>query len=186
MIVVHPMSQAVENHLSNDRMISVDRVAATRIVFVISGVVFEHVVNRILKPFKAEHGAFFVAFASVIEDHIEDDFDAGFVKRLHHLFEFGDLSSWRFVPGVTAVRSEESHRVVAPVVGTLELGAVVVVDRELMDRHQFNRRDAKRLEVRDLVDHAKVRAGMFAAAGFVIGETANVHLVDYGLRDVCL
>ena len=44
-VVVHPVPQAMEDHLADDRVIAVDRVAAARVVRVVAAAVVEHVVD---------------------------------------------------------------------------------------------------------------------------------------------
>ena len=58
------------------------------------------------------------------------------------------------------------------------LAAVRLLGRELVDRHQLDRGDAERLEVRDLLDHAEVGARRVGAGAGAVGEPADVHLVD--------
>ena len=62
---------------------------------------------------------------------------------------------------VAAVRREEGHRVVAPVVRRGRASCRrMSFDRELVHRHQLDGRHAERLQVRNLLDDAEVRAGM--------------------------
>ncbi len=83
------------------------------------------------------------------------------MQRLDHLFELDDLRAWFGAGCVAAMRSEKGHRVVAPIVRSLHFIAVDIENRELVNWHQFHSRDAQRLEVRDLLDHAQVRARVF-------------------------
>ena len=73
------------------------------------------------------------------------------------------LNSLTWQPGslagrVAAVRREEGQRVVAPVIGPPVLLAPEAVGGKLVHRHQLDRRDAQRLQVGNLLDHAQVRA----------------------------
>ena len=79
-IVVHPMPQAKEDHLADDRVIAVDRVAAAGIVAVIRAAAGEHVIDLVFQPLEAERRAEFVAFGGVVEDDVQNDFDAGLVQ----------------------------------------------------------------------------------------------------------
>ncbi len=108
-IVVNPVTQAVKNHLTHDRMVSVNRVAAAGIVFVVVLVVFQHVVDGILQSFEAERRSLVIALAGVIEHDVKDDLDPGFVQFLDHLFELAHLATGRLVGCVSAMRCEEGH-----------------------------------------------------------------------------
>ena len=75
-VVVHPVPQAMEDHLADDRVIAVDRVAAAGVVLVVAAAVAQHVVDAVLQPLEAERRAELVAFAGVVEDDVENHFDA--------------------------------------------------------------------------------------------------------------
>ena len=119
-VVVHPVAQAVEDHLADDRVVAVHRVAAAGVVAV-RAVVVEHVVDAVLEALEAERGAGFVAFGRVVEHDVENDFDAGGVQLADHLLELPDLVARLVALHVAAVRREEGHRVVAPVVRAARL-----------------------------------------------------------------
>ena len=139
-------------------MIAVHRVAAAGEVLV-RAVVVQHVIDLVLQALEAERGAGFVAFGRVVEHDVENDFDAGGVELADHLFELPHLVA-RLVAGhVAAVRREEGHGVVAPVVRAARFGAVGLFDRELVDGHQLDGGDAERFQVRNLLDDAGVGAG---------------------------
>ena len=53
-----------------------------------------------------------------------------------------------------------------------------------MDWHQFDRRNAEILQVRNLLDHAKVRAGCVDIGRRVGCESTNVHLVDDAFGEI--
>ena len=92
-IVVHPMPQAQEDHLADDRMVAVDGVAATGIVAVILAAAGEHVIDLVFEPLEAQRRAVLVAFGGVVEDDVEDDLDAGLVQCADHLLEFVHLAA---------------------------------------------------------------------------------------------
>ena len=108
-IVVNPMTQAVKDHFSYDRVVTVDSVSAARVVLVVSLVRFEHVVNGVLEPFEADHWSVFVAFTSVIENHVQDHFDASFVQRFDHLLELANLGARSRVGCVATMQRKERH-----------------------------------------------------------------------------
>ena len=115
-VVVHPVPQAMEDHLADDRVIAVHRVAAAGVVLV-GAVVVEHVVDAVLQALEAERRAVLVAFGRVIEHDVENHFDAGGVQLADHLLELADLVARLVARHVAAMRGEEGHRIVAPVVG---------------------------------------------------------------------
>ena len=92
-VVVHPVAQAVEDHLADDRVVAVDRVAAAGVVAVVLAAVLQHVVDAVLQALEAERRAVLVAFGRVVEDDVEDHLDAGGVQRPDHLLELADLGA---------------------------------------------------------------------------------------------
>ena len=55
----------------------------------------------------------------MVEDDVENHFDARPVQGQHHLLELADLAARLAADGVAAVRGEERQRIVAPVVRPL-------------------------------------------------------------------
>ncbi len=118
----------------------------------------------------------------MVEDDIEDDFDAVAVQQLHQRLQLIGLHAQVAGGGKGGLGGEEADRRVAPVVEKLltgiGVGEVALVLVELLNGHQFNGVDAQGLQVGDLLADGGVGAGKFDARGAVIGEAAHVHLVD--------
>ncbi len=176
-VVVYPVAQAMEDHLAHDRVIAVDRVAAAAEVLV-RAVVVQHVIDAVFEALEAERGACFVAFGRVVEDDVENHFDAGGVELADHFLELPHLVAGLVARHVAAVGREERHGVVAPVVRADRLGAVGFFDRELVDRHQLDRRDTERFQIRNFFDDAGVGAGLLDVARRAAREAADVRFVD--------
>ena len=138
MVVMYPMSQAMENELAANRMVAIECVTATGVVAVVCSARIEDVVDLILKSFKGQNRAAFIAFAGMIENHVENHFDACLMQGLDHLLELLDLCPRFFGRCISSVRSKESHWVVSPIVWTLRRITVDVQNRELMNGHEFN------------------------------------------------
>ena len=159
-------------------MFEIDRVATTREVVVIAPVVsVKDVVGGVVNPAQRERWPHLVAFAGVVVDHVEDDFDASTVQRFHHGLELFDLARG----AVTHLGREESQSVVAPVILQTLLGQVTVVQIAVY-RQQLNRGYAKLLQV---VDHRRRSHPGVSAAQFIghrrmlHGEAAHVQLVNH-------
>ena len=119
------------------------------------------------------------AFRRVIEDHVENDFDAGPVQRLHHVPKFIHRAQRFLARTVCLVRRKERDRRVAPVVRPA-WGRILGI--ELKHGKQLDRGNAQLLKVGDLLDQSGVRATFrFRQPGAGMrGETAHMHLVDDG------
>ena len=73
----HPVAQAVEDELADDRVVAVQRVAAAGEVVVELGLGREHVIDVVVQPLEADRRAVVVPLAGVVEDDVEDDLDVG-------------------------------------------------------------------------------------------------------------
>ena len=184
-IVVHPMPQAMEDHLADDRVVAVDGIAAAGVVLV-AAVVVQHVKDFVFESLETERRALLVAFGRVVEDDVENHLDAVGMQFADHLLELPHLVARRGAFHVAAVGREEGHRVVAPIVRSFALGTVALLGGKFVDRHQLDRRDAKRFQVRDLLDNTLVGARMIHLARGALSEAANVHLVDDRLGERAL
>ena len=177
-IVVHPVPQAVKNHLANDGVISIDRVSATRIVFVVLRIRFQHVVHGVFQALETQYRSLFVAFASVIEHHIENDFDPRLMQSFDHLLEFGHLAPWRCTCRIPSMWGKKCHRVVTPVVGIFWRVAIDVENRKFMDGHELDRGYPKVLEIRNLLNDPEIGPWMLDTAGRTVGKAANMQLIN--------
>src|ERR1035437_7511440 len=100
MIIVNPMPETMEDHLADDRMVAVERVAAAGGVGIRPSAVFEHVIDAIFKALETEGRAGFVSFGRMIKNHVENDFDAGPMQSQHHFLELADLAARLLFDGV--------------------------------------------------------------------------------------
>src|SRR5262245_6830116 len=80
-----PVAEADQDHAANDRMVGIEGIAGAAIVRVASPILVQDVINRIIESAEAYSGAVLVPFCGVIENNIQDNFDACLVKGLHHI-----------------------------------------------------------------------------------------------------
>ena len=161
--LLHPVAQRVHHQHQRVRMTHVQAVAGAGVVHVVARVGLDRaVVRAVVDALQVEHRPEMIAFAGVVVDDVEDHFEAGGVKRLHHLLELAHLSAAVALRGVFAVRREVPVGVIAPVVAQAFVEQVLLVD-ELVDRQQLDRGHAERGQV---LDGGRMReAGVRAAHG---------------------
>ena len=76
----------------HDGMICVKRIAdAGKVLVVSAAVLLQHVEDRVLNTAQRNRGSQFISFGRVVQDDIQDHFNAGAVKSLDHLPEFQGL-----------------------------------------------------------------------------------------------
>ena len=181
-----PVPQAIEDDVADHRMIAFTVLPVPVIVAVVPPIVLlEQVVDRLSKSAERERRPVLVALGRVVEDDVQDDLDAGPVKRLHHLLELERLLAIAARAAVGRLRGHERHRVIAPVVRQPLAGHRIRPDLialvELRDRHQLDGRHAEVLEIRDLLGQPPVGARSRHARARVDRAPPHVHLVDDGL-----
>jgi hypothetical protein len=147
--LLHPIAQAVEHELQHPRVAQVERIAAAAEV-VVAGASFRRqaVPASVVEAAPADRRAGLVAFGGVVEDHVEQDFDAGCVQGLDHGPELVARDLALRPRGVARARAEETDGVVAPVVAQAVGLQVPFVD-ELVHGQQAHGRDAQALQVGD-------------------------------------
>ena len=109
-----PVAQGIDNQIAYHRMVAVDRVAATGVVGVLTGLRVDDVINTVVQPTHGDGSTLFIALTGVVEHHVEDHFDTGFMQRLDHRLEFANLRTGPLVDGVGSLGGEEAQWVVAP------------------------------------------------------------------------
>ncbi len=149
--LLDPVTQAVQDHLAHVPVHAVQRVARARVVCVgIVWIVGHEVVSAVIDPLEAVHRAPMVALGRVVVHYVENHLDVGRVQCLDHRAKLVVLVAFLAGAGILLVRRKEIQRHVAPVVALLWI--------KLEHRHQFDRRNAQILQVRDLGLHAGERA----------------------------
>ena len=78
----YPIAQAILDQPAHNRLIGVKCVAAAGVVGVTRLVFLDDVVKIVGKAAMAQRETTMAALRGVIEDHIENDFDAGAMERL--------------------------------------------------------------------------------------------------------
>ena len=164
MHLLHPVAQAIHDHSAHDGVVAVKRIAYPAIVDILGPVVrVQHVVDPIVNAAQRDRGPVVTVLGRVVEDHIEDDFDAGAVQGLDHVAELIHRSLANRAGTVLPVRCKEGDRLVAPVVGSSTRRGLRI---ELEDRKQLDNFDAELLEIGDFLDQTGVRAArVFRQAG---------------------
>jgi len=109
MHVLGPITQGIHHHLLNARMADVHSIAATGGVAVAAFVVGKAVVRGVVDPAERNRRAQFAAFAGMVEDDIENDFDPGFMEGVHSAAEIVDLAFCQ----ITRFECEKVDRIVA-------------------------------------------------------------------------
>ena len=182
-VVMHPVSQAVQDPFAADGVVAVDGIAATGVVAVVGSIGIEDVVDGVFETFHREHRTSFASFAGVVEDHIEDDFNACFMEFPHQSFELIDLGTWLLRVRVASMWGKECKRIVAPVVLVLEGLPVEVQDWEFMDRQEFDGRHTEVLDVGYFLDGSEVGSRLGHPARWVFGQACKVHFVEDRVLD---
>ena len=149
----HPIAQAVQDEPPNDGVVGVEGVARAAEIRVAGRVGFEEVINGIVQTAQAERGPGVVPFGGVIEDHIQNDFQAFPVQGFHHVPELIYRPERVRARAVGLVRREERNRRVAPIV---HLARWTVLGIELKDRQQLDRRHPELLQIGNLLDQAGI------------------------------
>ena len=124
-------------------MITVQSVSTSAEIVVIS-FRSQHIINFIVKSFKAESFSKFISFGSVVEYDIKNYFDSIFVELTDQFFQFGSLTVMFCLGSIAGVWGKEVNGIVSPVFQkTLAVyGTGIHVLVELEDRHQLHRIDS--------------------------------------------
>ncbi len=179
-----PVAKAVHQQLDGMRVHHVQRVAATGEVHVVARITRDHpVVGQIIDTAERKRRPGLIAFGRMVVNHVQDDLKAGVVECLDHLLELANhfRRSLR-VARIPRLRSEESQRVVAPIVPQSPVDEMSVLD-EGMHRHQFERGNTQFFQVFDdrLGRHPRIGAAqVLRDLRMHFAHSANMRFVDQG------
>ena len=103
----HPVTQAVLDQPAHDRLVGIQRVATTGVVGVTGFVLLEDVIEVVRQTAIGQRRPTPPAFCCVIEDDIQDHFEARAVKRLDHVPKFVEDCERALLRAVRLMRREE-------------------------------------------------------------------------------
>ncbi len=176
-----PVAQRVHHHLQHARVRQVERIAAARVVDVVAFLArHQPVVACVVQPPERQRRPQLVAFAGVVEDHVEQHLDTGPVQppdRHLHLVQRGGRQIGR-------LRREERQRAVAPEVAQAALDQEVIL-QEGVDGQQLHRRHAQLLQMPDEDRVGQRRKGAALGGQQVLAQhrrAAHVRFVDHRAR----
>ena len=155
--------------------VAVENIAAAGVVHITRAVVGESVIAGVVESSERDCRTEFVAFAGMVEDDVENDFEPGVVKP-------GD-SFPHFTPAARREARVGRHHgdgIVAPVIGKPERRQVTLVDPRRA-RQKLQRRDAEPRQMRDrrvMRETGEGPAQMLRNVGMRRGETLDVKLID--------
>src|SRR5579883_678950 len=179
-----PVAQTFDDQLLRNRVIAVERVPAAAEIHVIAEVPrHQKIITAVVDALEREDRAEVIAFVGVIEDDVEDHFDAGAVEGFDHVTKFAQVAALRGVHAVSRLGSEKPHRAVTPVIrqGTAIHGAQDIGFIEIEYRQQFDRGDAKVGQVGNFLDDAGESARVLHAGSGRLGKAPDMHFIDDGL-----
>src|SRR5699024_2847473 len=82
MVAEHPVAQAVENHISYHRMITIQSISTSAEIIVMS-VRSQHIINVIVDSFEGKDRAVLISLGGVVKNHIQDNFNPILVQFLN-------------------------------------------------------------------------------------------------------
>src|SRR5262249_19326921 len=102
-----PVTEAVQDHPADDRVIGVQRVSGAAKICVARAIRIENVVSIVVETTQTQCRSLMVTFRSVIEHYVENDFDSCPVQRLHHVSKLVQRAKWILARTVCLVDRKE-------------------------------------------------------------------------------
>src|SRR5215813_370205 len=119
MHLFNPITEAVDDHSANNRMIRVHRISRTAIIRITGPILLQNVISDVVYPTKTDSWATLITFCSVIKDNVQDYFDSRPVQSLYHVSELLNGTQRGLSGAIFLVRREEGYRGITPIVHTV-------------------------------------------------------------------
>src|SRR6185369_7140183 len=137
------MTQCTQDVVAHHGVACVDRIAGTRIVFVVTLVFREGIEDGVVDSAKAQRGSELISLRRMIEHDVQNHFDSRFMESVNHFLELQRLLTYADSTAVGSLRCEENHWVISPVVSeriaVLWIGRLCLRLVELLHGHQLYR-----------------------------------------------
>src|SRR5690349_5401656 len=115
MILRRPVTQTIQHHIPNDRMVAVQSIAASREAVIVA-FRSQNVIRAIVDASIGDVRPALVSFGSVVEHDIEHYFDAGAMQFLDEVLKLIHLHSEASCSSIASLRRKKAYGAVAPVV----------------------------------------------------------------------
>ena len=184
-IIRHPITQRIHNHVAHVGVVAVQGVATAGEVEIIT-ILREHIVRLVVDATVRNVRAVFVALGGVVEHNVKYNFDALGVETLDEVFQLIYLHGILARGSVRRLRCKKSHVGISPGVVqcmTIGRGARIFKLVKLVYRHEFHTVDTEFFEVRDFFRNTCKSARMLHTRLGATGEIAHVHLVYHEVVD---
>ncbi len=162
----NPVAQTINDQFLHDRMVTVERIAATGVIKIeLSVPGYQEIVDAIINSFERVDRALVIPLVGVIEDYVQDNLDASFMQSFHHISKLLEMHACLRADATGALGREEAQRAVTP-----EVRQGLAVNHpqhrcfiKVENRQEFYRCDAQFFEVGDLFDDSRECGGMLNA-----------------------
>src|SRR5215813_5788218 len=112
----NPITEAVDDHSANNRMIRVQGISRAAIVRITGPVWLQNVIGVVVDPTKTDSWAALITFCGVIKDNVQDYLDSRPVQGFYHVSELLNGAQRSLSGAIRLVRSEEGYRGITPIV----------------------------------------------------------------------
>ena len=179
LIIDRPEMQTFHDHLLNDGMIAVHRVAAARKVIIVP---FrrKHVIDIVVEALEGNKLSVLIPLRRMVEYNVKDHLDPCLMKRMDQLPQFSSLPVVFLGGSVSRIRGKVADRVVSPVFKehlSLKLPGVHHLVK-LKDWHQFHRGDAEPFEVGNLLPDSQKGSRRGHAGIPAEGKAPDMEFID--------
>ena len=184
-VVDRPVTKTFQDHLTYDRMIAVQRIAAAAEIVIIS-FRCEHIINLVVKTFETEGFSQFISFGSMVEYDIEDNFDPVLMKITDQFLQFSSFTVMFRLGSVAGIRGKEIDGIISPVFkkAFAVYGAGVHILVKFKDRHQLHGIDAKLLKIRDLFSQTCKSSRVCNPGRGILCKATDMELINDEITDL--
>ena len=182
----YPVAQTVDDETANHGMVTVDGVSTARkILVVLLVLVFQNIIDGIVKTAEIQGESMLVSFCGVVEYNVQNNFDSRLVEFLYHFFKFPYYTAGTSICCVGGFGGKEGDGAVAPVVfqsaSSAGIGVGVFVFVKLLNGEQFHAGNSQFLQVGNLFCHTTIGSGELHLGGGTGGKALQVGFVDDGI-----
>ena len=179
MVERDPVAEAVQDMISDDRVVTVHRVAAAAEIEIFP-VGIQQIVGSVVDTLVRDHRTVFIAFRSVIEYDIEYDLDPVLVQLSDRVLQLVRFHAERSRGAVPCLGCEEAQRRISPVIAEILAARIVGILKfiEGKNRHQFNAVYPQRFEIGYFFHDSRVCPRIPGLTRRISCKSSHMHLID--------
>ena len=179
MICGGPIAQTFQNHLTHNRVITIQRITTTAKIIIVS-LRCQHIVYVVIKALKGKAWAHFISFCRMVKYHVQNTFDTIFMKLPNQFLQLGTFFVIFLHCRIAGIWCKKADCIIAPVIHyrLAVYHPVILHFVKLKNGHQLHSVNTKLFQIRNLFFKSRKGSRTNYSGRRMTGKSPDMKLIN--------